>query len=293
MIEGGAFTASTTRAEAFRLLVETFRDLNFEEAAREARLTICAACGLSPATMIAAADERLGPAAPRLGEFAVRRAGGEPLSKIVGKREFWGLPLFMSRDVLDPRPETETVVQAAVALFADRRNEPIRLVDLGVGSGALLCALLVEFPAALGLGVERSENAAAVARANVEACGLAKRAEVRIGNWTDGVEGLFDLIVSNPPYIPSGDIAGLPREVRDHDPPLALDGGADGLEAFRAIIPASAALLSPDGRLIVEVGAAQARSVLAIAVVAGFRDVATWRDLAGVERVVAARSRRV
>jgi release factor glutamine methyltransferase len=287
--EANAFTASTTRAEAFRRLVETFRDLNFDEPAREARLTLCAACGLAPAAMIAAPDERLGPAASRLGEFAFRRAGGEPLSKIVGRREFWGLPLFISRDVLDPRPETETIVEAAVALFADRRAEPIRVLDLGAGSGALLCALLAEFPAARGLGVDRSEEAAAVARANVEACGLAQRADVRVGDWTDGVDGPFDLIVSNPPYVPSGEIADLPREVRDHDPRAALDGGADGLDALRAIIPASAALLSPNGRLIVEVGAGQARSVLAMAGEAGFRDVATWRDFAGVERAVAAR----
>ncbi len=287
--KGKAFTAQTTRAEAFRRLVETFQRLNFDEPAREARLTLCAACGLSPAAMIAAPDERLGAAASRLCEFAVRRADGEPLSKIVGRREFWGLPLFISRDVLDPRPETETIVEAAVALFADRRSEPIRVLDLGVGSGALLCALLVEFPAARGLGVDRSEEAAAVARANIEACGLAQRAEVRIGDWTDGVDGPFDLIVSNPPYVPSAEIADLPREVRDYDPRAALDGGADGLDAFRAIIPASAALLSPKGRLIVEVGAGQARSVSAIAGEAGFRDVATWRDFAGVERAVAAR----
>jgi release factor glutamine methyltransferase len=290
--KGPAFSASTTRGEAFRRLVEAFGHSNFDEPAREARLTLCAACGLSPAAMIAAPDERLGAAASRLGEFAVRRAEGEPLSKIVGMREFWGLSLFVSRDVLDPRPETETIVEAAVALFADRRAEPIRVLDLGVGSGALLCALLVEFPAARGLGVDRSEEAAAVARANVEACRLAERAEVRIGDWTDGVDGPFDLIVSNPPYVPSEEIAGLPREVRDYDPRAALDGGQNGLDAFRAIIPASAALLSPDGRLIVEVGAGQARSVFAMAGEAGFRDVTTWRDFAGVERALAARSPR-
>ena len=243
--------------------------------------------------MIAAPDERLGPAASRLCEFAFRRAGGEPLSKIAGRREFWGLPLLVSRDVLDPRPETEMIIEAAIALLADSRSEPIRILDLGIGSGALLCALLVEFPAARGLGVDLSEEAAAVARANMEACGIDKRAEVRIGNWTDGVDGPFDLIVSNPPYVPSVDIAGLPREVRDHDPRVALDGGADGLAAFRAVIPASAALLSPHGCLIVEVGAGQARSVLRVAAGAGLWDVATWLDLAGVQRVVTARSRRV
>jgi release factor glutamine methyltransferase len=289
--EENAFSASTTRAEALRRLLEVFRS-EFEAPAREARLTLYAACNLSPATVIAAPDEPLGLAAPQLSEFAVRRMGGEPLSKIVGKREFWGLPLSVSRDVLDPRAESETIIEAAVALFARRRREPIRILDLGIGSGALLCALLNEFPEAQGLGVDRSEDAAKVARTNLEACGLAGRADVRVGHWTDGVEGPFDLIVSNPPYVPSSSIAGLPREVRDFDPRLALDGGADGLEAFRAIIPASIRLISPNGRLLVEVGAGQARCVLAIAAEAGFLDGATCRDLAGVERVVAARAPR-
>jgi release factor glutamine methyltransferase len=289
--EENAFSASTTRAEALRRLVEVFRS-KFDAPAREARLTLCAACNLSPATVIAAPDEPLGLTAPQLSEFALRRMGGEPLSKIVGKREFWGLPLSVSRDVLDPRAESETIIEAAVALFARRRREPIRILDLGIGSGALLCALLNEFPEAQGLGVDRSEDAAKVARTNLEACGLAGRADVRVGHWTDGVEGPFDLIVSNPPYVPSSSIAGLPREVRDFDPRLALDGGADGLEAFRAIIPASIRLISPNGRLLVEVGAGQARCVLAIAAEAGFLDGATCRDLAGVERVVAARAPR-
>ena len=291
MNEENAFSASTTRAEALRRLVEVFRS-KFDAPAREARLTLCAACNLSPATVIAAPDEPLGLTAPQLSEFALRRMGGEPLSKIVGKREFWGLPLSVSRDVLDPRPESETIIEAAVALFAGRRREPIRILDLGIGSGALLCALLNEFPEAQGLGVDRSEDAAKVARTNLEACGLAGRADVRVGYWTDGVEGPFDLIVSNPPYIPSSSIAALPREVRDFDPRLALDGGADGLEAFRAIIPAAARLISSNGRLLVEVGAGQARCVLAIAAEAGFLDGATYGDLAGVERVVTARAAR-
>ncbi len=289
MSESNGFSASTTRAEALRQLVEVFRS-EFEEPARESRLTLCAACGLSPAAVIAAPNAPLGIAAPLLGEFVLRRTAGEPLSKIVGKREFWGLTLSVSRDVLDPRPETETIIEAAVALLAGRRREPLRILDLGVGSGALLCALLSEFPAAQALGVDRSEGAVRVARTNLEACGLAGRAEIRVGDWTVGVAGPFHLIVSNPPYIPSSDIAGLPREVRDFDPRLALDGGADGLEAYRAIIPCSARLISPDGRLLVEVGAGQARAVLAIAAGAGFLDGATWRDLAGVERVVAAQA---
>jgi len=285
-----AFSAATTRAEALSRLAEAFREEGFDEPLREARLALCAACKVSPEAVIAASDEALGPAASLLGQFALRRARREPYSKIVGKREFWGIPLVVSRDVLDPRPETETVVEAALALFVDRRRESIRILDLGIGSGALLCALLGEFPAASGLGVDRSEDAARIARLNVEACGLAGRAEVCVGNWTDGVDGPFDLIVSNPPYVPSSALADLPPEVRDFDPPLALDGGADGLESFRAVIPAAARLMAPEGLLLVEVGAGQACSVVAITARAGFVDSTTWRDLAGVERVVAARA---
>ena len=284
------FNASTTRAEALSLLTRAFEKSELEEPAREARLTVRAACGVSWATLIAAPEEPLGPAALRLGEIALRRAGGEPLSRIVGRREFWGLSLSLSPDVLDPRPETETIVEAAVALFATRRREQIRVLDVGVGSGAILCALLAEFPYARGFGVDASQKATEVALANLEACGLAGRANVRVGHWTASVEGSFDLIVSNPPYIPSADIAGLPRAVRDFDPRLALDGGVDGLDGFREIIPTSVRLVSAGGALLVEVGASQARSVLAIAIEAGFLDGATWRDLAGVERVVAARA---
>ncbi len=292
MSERGAFVASTTRAEAHARLAERFHSAGLEQPRREARVTLCAACGFSPAALIAAPEGLLGAPAARLNEFAARRAAGEPLSKIVGKREFWGLMLAVSPDVLDPRPESETIVEAAIALFAGRRHKALRILDLGVGSGALLCALLSEFPEACGLGVDLSEPAAKVASGNVEACGLAGRAGVRVGHWTQNIDGLFDLIVSNPPYIPSADIDGLAREVRDFDPRLALDGGADGLEAYRAIMPASARLIAPGGWLLAEVGAGQAAGALAIAVEAGFLEFRTRRDLTGVDRVVAARSPR-
>ena len=284
------FSAGTTRAEALKFLVEQFRRSELDEPVREARLALCAAADLPSAALIAAPEAPLGGAAARLEEFAVRRVSGEPLSKIVGRREFWSLALSISPDVLDPRPETETIVETAVALFADRRRDELRVLDLGVGSGALLCALLREFVNARGLGVDISAAAAEVARRNVAACGVAGRADIRVGSWTDGVVGPFDLIVSNPPYIPTADIEGLSREVRHFDPRLALDGGIDGLDAYRAIFPEAARLLAPDAWLIVEAGAGQAGEVLAIAAKAGFLERATHRDLAGVERVVAARS---
>ncbi len=228
-------------------------------------MTLCAASGVSPLSLLSAPEGLLGAAAEKLEQFATRRAAGEPLSRIVGRREFWGLPLAISPDVLDPRPETETIVDAAIALYRHRRPEVLRILDLGVGSGALLCALLSEFPNARGVGVDLSAAAARVALGNIEACGFAGRADVRIGDWAADIGGPFDLIVSNPPYISRDEIAGLPREVREHDPRLALDGGSDGLDAYRAILPGAARLLSPGGWLMVEIGAGQADDVLALA----------------------------
>ncbi len=260
-----------------------------DDPAREAALLLRAACALTASDLIGAPEAPLGALARRAEAFAARRAAGEPLSRIVGRREFWSLSLAISPDALDPRPETETIVEAALAKFAARRAEALRVLDLGVGSGALLCALLSEFPAARGIGVDLSEGAAKVARANVEALSLAERAEIRVGDWGAGLEGPFDLVVANPPYIRSGEIAELSREVRDHDPPLALDGGEDGLEAYRALAPEIARLLAPAGWFFLEVGAGQAEAVGRIAAAAGLADLAEFRDLAGVARVVAGR----
>jgi release factor glutamine methyltransferase len=290
--EADAFLPSTILAEALVRLTESFRCSGIEDPGREARLIVSAACGTSPAAMIAEPERSLGEAAGKLDNFAARRTAGEPLSRIVGSREFWGLALAISPDVLDPRPETETLVEAAVAVFRDRRLDALRILDLGVGSGALLCALLVEFANGRGFGVDISASAANVARRNIKACGLARRAEIRVTDWTRDLVGPFDLIVSNPPYVRTADIARLSREVRDFDPRLALDGGLDGLDAYRTIMPASVPLLATGGWLLVEVGAGQAAEVLAIATKAGFAEHTVHRDLAGVERVVAARSPR-
>jgi release factor glutamine methyltransferase len=289
-LSGDARNPTISRAEALASLTEAFARAGVEEPSREARLALRQAAGVSAAALIAAPEAALPPdAAQRLAEVVRRRAAGEPLSRIAGRRAFWSLDFLISLDVLDPRPDTETIVEAALALFAARRDAPIRILDLGVGSGAILCALLTEFRAASGVGVDVSRAAAAVARRNVEALRLSARAEIRVGDWTDGLSGRFDLIVSNPPYIPTGDIAGLSREVAAFDPRLALDGGADGLDPYRAIVPAAARRIAPGGALIVEVGAGQAAEVSAMAARAGFTPTVR-RDLAGVERVVVARA---
>ena len=262
-----------------------------KEPAREARLLLAAAGALKTSDLVGAPEAPLGAAAQRVSVFAARRLAGEPLSRILGRREFWSLSLAISPDALDPRPETETIVEAALAELAARRGEPFALLDFGVGSGALLCALVSELPAARGIGVDVSEGAAKVARANVEALGLTSRAEIRLGDWGAGLDGPFDLIVANPPYVRSGDIADLPREVREHDPRLALDGGEDGLDAYRALLPQIARLLAPEGRFFLEVGAGQAEAVMTIAAATGLADLATFPDLAGVARVVGGRLR--
>ena len=277
---------ATTRAAARSQLAARFAALGADDPQREATLLLTRVCAFRMAALVAAPDAPLGEAAARLAAAATRRFAGEPLSRILGRREFWSLPLAISPEVLDPRPDTETIVEAALAAFAGRRAEPLRVLDLGVGSGALLCALLSELSAAHGLGVDISQSAAAVARANVEALGFSDRAEVRVGDWAAGLAGPFDLAVANPPYVRSGDIAFLEREARVHDPRLALDGGADGLDAYRALAPQIARLLAPAGQFFVEVGFDQAAAVISIARAAGLVDLATHRDLGGIARVV-------
>jgi release factor glutamine methyltransferase len=281
--------ASTARAEALTSLEKTFKVAGIENPAREARVSLCAASGVSPVALIVEPREPLGSAALRVREVAERRATGEPLSRIVGKREFWGLSFAITPHVLDPRPETETIVEAALSILNDRREDQLRILDLGVGSGALLCALLTEFVAARGVGVDISADAAKVAQGNLQALGLSHRGEIRVGDWTSGLEGPFDLIVSNPPYIPTADLAELPREVRDFDPRLALDGGIDGLAAYRRILPESRRILAPGGWLLLELGVDQAAAVTGIANLWCVSDLRTFRDLAGADRVVAAR----
>jgi release factor glutamine methyltransferase len=286
---GHALEPSTARAEGVAVLAETFQLLGIENPGREARMVVCAASGVSQAELIIAPEEPLGSAAPRIREFAMRRAAGEPLSRIVGKREFRGLALAISPQVLDPRPETESIVDAAISILRDRRDELLRILDLGVGSGSLLCALLTEFPIAHGVGVDISIGAANMALGNLEGCGLSQRAKIQVGDWTRGLEGRFDMIVSNPPYIPTAELPRLRREVRDFDPWVALDGGFDGLAAFRRIIPEARSRLSSGGWFVAEFGAGQAADVTAIAKQCGFADPVTYKDLAGLNRVVAAR----
>lgn len=213
-----------------------------------------------------------------------RRETREPISHILGRRAFWSLDLAVTPDVLTPRPETELLVDVALEMFAP--DASARVLDLGVGSGAILLAVLTERPNATGVGVDASGAALAVARHNAEALGLSARLELQHGDWCGGVEGPFDLVLSNPPYIPSQEIAGLEPEVALHEPRLALDGGEDGLDAYRAILAGLPRLLAQNGGFAVEVGRGQAGKVEALARAQGLIAATTRMDLQGVPRVV-------
>jgi release factor glutamine methyltransferase len=256
----------------------------------DARLIVQHALGISWDTLYLKEDQPLIEAErTRLEAELSRRAAHEPVSRIVGRRHFWTLDLAVSPDTLDPRADTESLIETVVAAIPER-DRPLRVLDLGTGTGAILLALLAEYPNATGLGVDLSEGALSTARINAESHGLGDRATFAAGHWTEGVAGPFDVIVSNPPYIDSGDLAGLPPEVREHDPALSLDGGPDGLDAYRAIIPAIPALLGTGGLAVLEIGAGQAESVTRIAREHGLAPAGRRTDLGGIERALSFKS---
>lgn len=227
----------------------------------------------------------------RLRELTARRVRREPMAYILGEREFWGLPFKVSPAVLVPRPDSETVIETVLDLFADR-NRPWRMLDLGVGSGCLLLTLLREFPQAHGVAMDASDAALEVARANAVALDVASRttfveADWREPGWTRRLGGGFDLAVSNPPYIETGTIESLMPEVALHEPRLALDGGPDGLAPYRIIASEAARLLTAGGWLVVEGGVDQATDIAGIFRSAGLQPLPPRQDLGGADRVVA------
>mgnify|MGYP001559003930 FL=1 len=216
--------------------------------------------------------------------IAGRRAAGEPVSRIIGEKEFDGLSYKVTPDVLDPRMDTETLVAAACSRFKD--HQPRQILDLGTGSGCILISLLKAFPESIGVGVDVSREALAVAQENAAQHGVAAQTFFIQGDWAESVNGSFDLIVSNPPYIPSGDIPNLDKEVRNYDPILALDGGFDGLQAYKKIFSQIKALFSQGGCGFFEVGILQAQDVARLAENAGFLVKGYHTDSAGILRVL-------
>lgn len=213
-----------------------------------------------------------------------RHRQGEPLSRIYGEREFWGLKFSLSPETLDPRADTETLVEAALAAFPD--GPPRRILDLGTGSGCILIALLSEWPDSAGVGVDLSEGALHMARKNAASNGVAGRARFVCGAWGAALAESFDLVISNPPYISNHVIPNLGEDVRFYDPILALDGGEDGLQAYREIFLSLSALLKRDGKAVFEIGFDQEKSVVRLAEESGFLVKHVHRDLAGQPRAL-------
>jgi release factor glutamine methyltransferase len=280
-----------------RALVEAARILRqagIETPELDARVLLCHAAGLTHETYIARAREALpAEAAPKLERAIARRLAREPVARITGAREFYGRSFILGKDTLDPRPDTETLIEAALDLVREQgwQKKPLKLLDLGTGTGCILVTLLAELPRAVGIGTDLSLGALAVAAANASAQRVAARAAFAAADWLDAISGKFDLILSNPPYIAAGEVAGLAKEVADHDPHLALNGGPDGLEAYRRIAMRARDALTKDGRLLVEIGPGQGEDVAAIFARAGLtlERGGGRRDLAGRPRVIVAR----
>lgn len=276
-----------TLQELRAVAVERLRAAGIEAAEADARILLKFALGLDDAGL--ASGARASISAQERAYFdglAARRMAGEPIARIIGHKEFWSRSFRLGAETLVPRPDTETLVEAALSIFPDH-NAELRILDLGTGSGILLAAILLERPRASGVGVDRSEAALRVARENLEGLGLLDRAQFVCGDWSAALVTPFDLVIANPPYIASAGIAMLPREVRDYDPCAALDGGADGLDAYRAIIAELPQLLSGEGAAVLELGIGQEGAVTLLARAKGLqvKDSAR-RDLGNVGRAL-------
>jgi release factor glutamine methyltransferase len=260
---------------ALALITQQLAAAGIEEPRREARILLAASEGVSAAGLLALDEVDEAKFTPLLH----RRAAREPMAYILGHREFWGLNFAVSPATLIPRPDTETLIEAVL----ESGVKPRRVLDLGTGTGCLLLAALHEFPEAFGVGVDLQWQAAELAQANAAALGMADRAAFLAGNWGEALAQSFDLVLTNPPYIEAADVAGLMPEVARYEPLSALVGGADGLEAYRAIIAALPRLLAPGGVAALELGAGQAISVGELAAAGGFA-CTTRQSLDGIER---------
>jgi len=278
-----------TIGEAVASAARALAGSGIEGGRREARILVALALGIDQAVVLGF-PERPVPAAalPRLTELIERRCAREPISRILGHREFWSLDFELSPDTLDPRGDSETVVEAVLAHIPGR-EAALKILDLGTGTGCLLLAVLSEYPAATGIGIDLAPGAAATARRNAARLGFAERASFAVADWDAALGGCFDLVLSNPPYIEAAAIDDLEPEVARHDPRRALDGGADGLDFYRRLAASAPRLLRPGGIGIFEVGAGQAEAVAALMEACGLETIETRPDLAGIARCVVVR----
>jgi release factor glutamine methyltransferase len=283
----GDLEPAVSVAGARRALATAFREAGLDTPELDARVLVAHALGLDRAALTAQSDRTVrGEEAERIRTFAARRIGREPVARIVGIKEFWSLPFVITPAVLVPRPETETLVEAALGVVEGKRRQRLRIADLGTGSGALLLALLHEFEGADGVGTDVSPAALGVARENSERLGLARRAMFVACDFGAALGGGFDLVVSNPPYVAQQELLRLDPEVRNHDPKLALDGGVDGLAAYRRIATDARRLTARGAHIIVELGAEMADPVAAVFAAAGLAIRAARPDLSGVPRAL-------
>lgn len=274
--------------DLWREATRRLNDAGIEGARLDARLLLEAAFGWKPHALTLGTPAVSAEGLARFEGFLNRRLVHEPVSRILGQRDFWSLPFRISPATLDPRPDSETLVQAV--LDRTEKNAPLRLLDLGTGSGCLLIALLTERPNAWGLGLDRAPDAVAMAQLNAAALGVSDRVAFVAGDWAEALAGRFDVILSNPPYIPLGDRAALAPDVRDYDPALALFGGADGLDPYRRFANTLQAFLAPGGLLALEIGWDQGEAVQALLQQAAWHSVACLPDLGGRDRVIVANS---
>ena len=275
---------TTTAAQAMVAATARLRAAGVEDPARDARVLLAHAARVDASRITLIAPEDLpSEIVERYEQLVSLRAIGVPVSHQIGERDFYGRRFKVSADVLDPRPETETLIEAALAHPFER------VLDLGIGSGCILVTLLAEQQAATGLGVDLSEAACLQASANAVLHRVQGRADIRRSDWFSAVDGQFDLIVSNPPYIALDELEGLSAEVRDHEPQMALTDGADGLTAYRRICGGAAPYLTQGGRLIVEIGPTQGAEVAGMMHAAGLIGITRLQDLDGRDRVVLGR----
>jgi release factor glutamine methyltransferase len=287
----GRIEAGANIDAARRHLAREFRSHGLDTPELDARVLVGHALGLDHAGLAAQSRRALSTdEADAVAALAARRLAREPVARIVGHKEFWGLPLRLNSDTLLPRPETETVVEAALAALGHRRSGALRIADLGTGSGALLLALLSELPGAFGVGTDVSLAALDCARDNAAALGLGTRTAFVACDYGAALAGAVDLLVSNPPYVAHDDIATLQSEVRDFDPRRALDGGPDGLDGYRAIAADAQRLLSGEGVLVLELGQGQLDAVTGLFAAAELAPEAVKNDLSGVARALILRA---
>ncbi len=276
--------ATASRAAALGAAASALRAAGIDAPRRDARVLMQHALGLAPEALLADDHVPLGEGeVRRLAALVRRRAAREPIAYLTGRREFWGLDFAVDRSALVPRPESESLVEAVLAHTARLPAHP-RLLDLGTGTGCLLVALLTELPGAVGLGIDVSDAAVSLARRNAYHHGLGERASFAVADWGAPLAARFDIVVSNPPYVASPELASLAPEITRHEPRTALAGGDDGYESYRQLAPQVAQLLAPRGLAAIELGAGMADEVESLFVASGLVEISRRRDLAGIER---------